>query len=79
MFFQMGFYFKQPTAAAYADKPISKAQHDVASDILDWLLGTDDSIVTAEAFDWGDIDDKLTSTQLNQIKQHLRDSLDAQS
>lgn len=80
MFFKMGFYFKQPTDHADDDdKPISKAQHDVASAILDWLLGADDSIVTADAFDWGDIDDKLTDAQLDQIKQHLRDTLDSES
>ena len=78
--FKMGFYFKQPTDHADdANDTISKAQHDVASAILDWLLGDDERDVPAECFDWGDISDKLTCEQIEQIKQHLRDTLDSES
>lgn len=82
MFHTMGFYFKQPNNTHDADdqnNPISKAQHDTASAILDWLLGDDDLDVPAECFDWGDINNKLTEQQLDQIMQQLRDTLDAES
>ena len=80
MFFKMGFYFKQPIRDADdANDTISNTQHDVASAILDWLLHDDEHDVPAECFDWGDINDKLTDEQIEQIKQQLRDTLDSES
>ena len=75
MFFKMGFYFKQPIDDHDPDEQTFK----LVQLIMDMLHGDDDSVVTAEAFDWGDTDDKLTDAQLDQIKQHLRDTLDSES
>lgn len=74
MFRKMGYYFKQPPE----DHP-DESQFNTVQQILDWLLGDDDLDVPAECFDWGDVNDKLTDEQLDQIKQLLRDTLDAES
>ena len=73
MFFKMGFYFKQPIHDHDPDEQAFK----LVQKILDML--DDDQEVTAEAFDWGDVDDKLTDEQIDQIKQQLRDALDSES
>lgn len=75
MFFQMGFYFKQPPD----NDDDSELMFNMVQMIMGVLDADDDLTVAAETFDWGDINNKLTSTQLDQIKQHLRDSLDAES
>jgi hypothetical protein len=69
----MGFYFKQPID----DDADHERAFKLVQQILDML--DDDQEVTAETFDWGDINNKLTDEQIDQIKQQLRDALDAES